>query len=450
MREEVHNFLHLTEDEAYERYADSANADIFWRLAVALGTVAAGAALTFFALERLPQMSLLLAYVVLLTLLYLRSSSPFIQRYFRAVVILFLLLQVALMVLPIWPLPAPLRLGLALLLLPAVSLLFRFRRSEYAFLYIATWGAAVWIWLSELDGLWEAPRGLGGVLWPTLAMGAFFAGASNLSFYRRSQFLADWRRSSGRLRERERMREEIEDARQIQLSMLPRTTPRLSWLDLSAASMPASEVGGDYYDYFLQEDGSLGLVVGDVAGHGLASGLLLAAVRGCLYLLRRGLKDPVVVLRQLDDMVRHTTDRRMLVTLQCALLARGAATGEMTFQVASAGHPPVLLWRAKSRQVEELSIHALPLGTRLGGRFQEVRTTVASGDLLLFYTDGLIEMANAAGDAFGLDGLARLVCEVAGSGNARDVRNALLSELANFKGDARRADDVTLVVVRVL
>jgi len=446
MSEAVDRFLHLPEDEACERHADAANAEVLWRLAVVLGTISAGAALMFFALEKLPHMGLALGDVVLIAILYLKSSSTLVTRHFRALTITFLLVHLGLAVIPEWPsLAPPLRVGLALILFPVLVLFFRLRRSEILLLFVPMWGLGVWIWLTELTGLWEAPQKFGGLLWPTLTMAAFAAGASNLSFYRRRRFLAEWRRAASQKRERERMREEIEDARQIQLSMLPRTTPDLDGLDLSGASMPASEVGGDYYDYFPQEDGSLGLVVGDVAGHGLSSGLLLASVRGCLYLLRRDLGEPVAVLEKLDDMVRHTASRRMLVTLQCAYF--DAESRRIT--LANAGHPPALLWRSTTRRVEELAVPALPLGTHLGGRFRALRVDLDPGDLLLFYTDGLIEMANVSGDAFGSENLTRILAEAATHGSARDVRNAVLAELANFKGDTRRADDVTLVVVRV-
>src|SRR5258708_21328967 len=116
------------------------------------------------------------------------------------------------------------------------------------------------------------------------------------------RFLAVWRREHARSRERLRMREEIEYARKIQLSMLPQAPPDIGWLDLSAASLPATEVGGDYYDTFRLAPSRLVLVIADVSGHGLASGLLLSGVRSCLYLLEADLASPQA-LGPLDPMV---------------------------------------------------------------------------------------------------------------------------------------------------
>lgn len=445
MSEGPEHYLHLPEDEALEEHARASTEAVFWRLAGAVAVIAAGAALLFFALEKWAPMGIALADVIVIAGLYMKSSAPAVSRRSRAIAVAFLIVHiVALVVLPLWGLDPAVRVALAVVAFPAFFLFLQLSRAQMGLLLATAWGAGVWVWLTELEGLWNAPQGLGGVLWPTLATAAFAAGAGSLAGHRRRGFLDGWRRASTRRRERERIRTEIEDARQIQLSMLPRSVPRLDWLDIARASMPASEVGGDYYDYFPQEDGSLAVVVGDVAGHGLASGLLLAAVRSCLYLLRRELTGPVDVLKKLDDMVRHTSHRRMLVTLQCAYLD----AGERRLSLASAGHPPALLWRAASGEVEEVGLPAMPLGTRLG-RFEEVHTHLADGDVLLLYTDGMTEMLSGAGEAFGGESLARRLRTGRRERSARDLRNEILADLADFKGDTRREDDVTLLVLRV-
>ena len=302
-----------------------------------------------------------------------------------------------------------------------------------------------------------APRGLGGVLWPTFATAALLASATSLARGRRRAFLGEWRRESSRDRERNRIQEEIEDARQIQLSMLPRSTPQLPWLDIASVSLPASEVGGDYFAFFELPPSSpreeapesqpgLSIVIGDVAGHGLASGLMLSGLRSCLYLLRNELSSPARVLAQLDDMVRHTTDRRMLVTLLAGFL--DPVTKRL--RLSSAGHPPPLHYSTATARIEEVASPALPLGTRLKSHYSEVEASLAPGDLICFFTDGLTETANGDGDAYGQERLTKILAEAAGRGRpAREVRNAILADLANFKGDVRRGDDVTVVVVRV-
>jgi sigma-B regulation protein RsbU (phosphoserine phosphatase) len=153
-----------------------------------------------------------------------------------------------------------------------------------------------------------------------------------------------------------------------------------------------------------------------------------------------------VVLEPLDGMVRHTTDRRMLVTLLASFL--DPAAGRL--KLSSAGHPPPLRYAARTGTVEEIACPALPLGTRLKSHYAEVESPLEPGDLVCFFTDGLTETSNGDGDAYGLERLTRILAEAAGRRRpAREVRNALLADLSNFKGDVRRGDDVTLVVVRV-
>jgi serine phosphatase RsbU (regulator of sigma subunit) len=437
----------LPEEQAWREAADRANAAILWRLAAAVAVVSAGAGLMFFALAEHWPMGVALANAAALGLLYARSGSGLLTRHFRKVCLGFIVGEAALAAAPFWSLSGPLRVALTGLAVPLLVLAFRFRRGEYALAYLALWGMTVWLWLTNFSppSLWSAPQGLGGWLWPTLASAGLFAAANQLIRERRRRFLGAWRRETSLDRERERMREEIEDARQIQLSMLPRATPQLAWLDLSGVSMPASEVGGDYFDYFALGPESLAVVIGDVAGHGLASGLLLSGLRSCLYLLRRELSTPAEVLGKLDDMVRHTTSKRMLVTLQCAFLDGGSRR----LTLSSAGHPPALLYAAAAGRVEELALPALPLGTRLPAGYRELTLPLAPGDVLAFYSDGLTEMANGGGEAYGAGRLARVLSEAAHGNPAREIRNAVLADLANFKGDRRRLDDVTLVVVRV-
>src|SRR5213078_96198 len=122
----------------------------------------------------------------------------------------------------------------------------------------------------------------------------------------RRQIVADWSERRAHAQEQLRMRDELQYARALQLSMLPEGPPALEWVDLAGVSMPASEVGGDYYDYFVIGE-RLAIVSGDVAGHGLASGLVLAALRSGFTLLRDSLHDPAAVLRRLHDLIAETT-----------------------------------------------------------------------------------------------------------------------------------------------
>jgi serine phosphatase RsbU (regulator of sigma subunit)/uncharacterized membrane protein len=325
-----------------------------------------------------------------------------------------------------------------------VLLVFRLRLTEHVMLFAAHWVAAVFplSWVGARD---QAPGEQGEVIGVSVVTVLCLATAVGLTQLERRRFLVIWRREHSRHRERQRMRQEIDYARKIQLSMLPQKAPDVAWLDLAAASLPATEVGGDYYEYFVSNDSRLILVIGDVAGHGLASGLLLSGVRSCLYLLEEDLSSPIQVMERLNHMVRRTTDKRTYMTLLCAVLDRT----EDTLDVVSAGHPPVLHYDVRSGRFDEVGKGAPPLGTFLEARYETVRRPVAAGDLLVFYTDGLVETRNAGGQEYGDARLQRAVARAAGGGTARQVRDAILGDLANFKGDEEQADDMTVVVVRL-
>jgi sigma-B regulation protein RsbU (phosphoserine phosphatase) len=241
------------------------------------------------------------------------------------------------------------------------------------------------------------------------------------------------------------MRGELDDARKIQLSMLPNATPNLAWLDLASASLPATEVGGDYFDYVSLDQERLAIVVGDVAGHGMASGLVLAAIRGGLHLLSEELATPQTALLRLDRMVQEIAPGRMYVTLQISVLDH--STDEIT--VVSAGHPPALHYQASEDAVYELGTPATPLGTRLESRLREDRGTFGPGDVLLFYSDGLLEAMNARGDHFGSQRIIDALRLSATGHSAAEIRSAVINAVNRFKGDIELEDDLTLVVAKI-
>jgi serine phosphatase RsbU (regulator of sigma subunit) len=320
----------------------------------------------------------------------------------------------------------------------------RLRLSEHLLVFGSFWMAAVlplsWV------GLANGSLKEGGIAAVTTMSILCLLGSIGLTQLEKRRFLGIWRREHARYRERLRMREEIETARRIQLSMLPQGAPEVKWLDLAAASLPATEVGGDYYDYFRLGPETVALVVGDVAGHGLASGLLLSGVRSCLYLLEEDLASPVGVLERLNNMVRRTTDRRTYVTLLCAVVD----WSDRALTVTSAGHPPVLHYKGHAKDFDEVGQGAPPLGSFLEPHYEPDRRPLAPGDLLILYTDGLVEARNGSDCEYGDARLRRAVARAAGSRTAREVRDAILGDLSNFKGDQEQADDITLIVVRVV
>jgi len=244
-------------------------------------------------------------------------------------------------------------------------------------------------------------------------------------------------------REQIRMRDELRFARELQLTMLPACSPQVAWADISSLSVPATEVGGDYYDYFVDGQ-SVALVCGDVAGHGMAAGLMLSSLRTGFMLLRDSLSDPAAVLRRLHDLVVETSRRHMLVTVSVAFIDHEAGTAT----IASAGHPPVLVRRAEGT-VESIDLFAPPLGVRLPVEIPQRTIHFGSGDTFVLHSDGIYETMSIAGEDYGMERLEEVV-RTRGGGTAEELRDAILRDVTAFRGSDEAADDVTVVVCRML
>jgi serine phosphatase RsbU (regulator of sigma subunit) len=444
----IDELVSLPEALAVQRHFDARNYRFFrwllgWNLFMALPAIGTALSKGWFV-----SLGFFLAGLLLTMGLIAARQTHFYETYFRQVLLAYLF--ICILLLKVVSLHAEDPGGRVPVFFVAgfVLLFFRLRLSEQLMLYGSAWMAAI----LPLDSRgWpsgaEFPE-IGEVAALTTMLGVCLVFAFVLTQLEKRRFLSVWRREHSRAKERARMREEIDTARRIQVSMLPQgPPPDLRWLDVAAASLPATEVGGDYFDYFRLSPNQLALVIGDVAGHGVASGLVLSGVRSCLYLLESALAAPVEILDRLNPMVRRTTDRRTFVTLLCAVLENNGTGGRLI--LASAGHPPALRWCARTRETEFVGEGAPPLGTFLDAHYQEVSRPLERGDLLVFYTDGLLEARNSADVEYGDTRLQRAVSRLAGSASAREVRDAILGDLSNFKGDVEQSDDITVVAVRM-
>jgi hypothetical protein len=279
-----------------------------------------------------------------------------------------------------------------------------------------------------------------------IALAAAFAAAAVFAYRSRRRFLARWRSEAVRHRDRLRMKQELEYAREIQLSMLPLEAPEVPGLDIAALSLPATEVGGDYYDYFLLDGQRLAVVVGDVTGHGVASGLVLSGVRSGLNLLEDELGAPRLVLDRVNRMLKKISTPRMLMTLSMAVLDRRARE----VVVATAAHPPALRLAAADGTITEIGRGSLPLGAMASTGYLEDRVAIAPGDVLLLYSDGLVETIDDDEQQYGWGRLHEALMQAADEPSAKAVRDRILRDVWEFKGEAEQVDDVTMVVIRVI
>ncbi|MEE2776324.1 MAG: PP2C family protein-serine/threonine phosphatase [Acidobacteriota bacterium] len=239
--------------------------------------------------------------------------------------------------------------------------------------------------------------------------------------------------------DRIRVRDELQVARELQSDLLPRDVPEIEGYRMRHSYRTANEVGGDYYDFSLLEDGRLAVMVGDASGHGMAAGLLMAIANATLKLAVDLDPAPPSVLRMLNRTLCRTGDRRSFMSIFYGLL--DPTSGALEF--ASAGHPFPLL-RRLGGEVEELGEGGLALGFRDDLEFRAYSTTVECGDAMVLYSDGLPEGVDGSGDSFGYERLRDLVTA---GGTAEAIHERILLAFDQYRGDEPLADDFSLVVV---
>ncbi len=433
--------IRLPESDAVRLHFASGNARLLFRLQLVFALAALSAAVA--ALLR-PKYGLLVAPVIALLVirvLFSLRERPVFDRNIRGILLVALVVQPLLLLALYYQVARPIRIYDFILF--GILLLFRLPIADLLVPVASLWSATAGRHLLAAATR-QAELDLTGVLALSATAISVLVVGGLVMHRQRSAFLATWRQAQRREAERAHLQREIDDARRIQLSMLPPSDPRIPWLDVAGISVPASEVGGDYYGYFEIAEDRQAIVVGDVAGHGLASGLLLSGVRSCLHLLHEEPLPPAEILGKLDRMVRATTDRRTFVTLIYAELDR---TGQ-TVTFAAAGHPPLYHRCAATRTVTVHGISAPPLGTRLPPQQGEVQRSLvlAPGDAIVMVTDGLAETLDAQGRPYDDDRLIERLRTIALDRSAREIRDALLNDLWRFKGDAEQGDDVTIVV----
>lgn len=434
--------IRLPEPAAVEAFLNGENNSFLRQLMAATSILAVVLLIVALSEERYRVAGIWLTLLSVVVSIFLVRGSRFYELNVRHLLMALLLGALAAIVLSTSDSLA--RVLFAGMFLPASLIFCRFTVRQYLALTMVFLATATWFALHP-EGL-EYPNDALPVLVACASTTMIVVAlASRITRKRKHRFLADWRRERDRFTEHNRMQSELHDARTIQLSMLPSEPPPLQWLDYSSVSLPATEVGGDYFEYFVLSESRLVIVIGDVAGHGVASGLVLSGVRSGLHLLRDHLSQPLDVLGKLNAMVRDTAPTRMFVTLQIALLDRD----QERLTVANAGHPPLLLARPKTGTVESLGTEGLPLGTRLHPGLDEETKSLRTGDTMVFYSDGVPEIHDLHGECYGENRLIRQVRRSSQSGSARQVRDAILNGVSSFKGDVAQEDDLTLVVLKL-
>ncbi len=245
--------------------------------------------------------------------------------------------------------------------------------------------------------------------------------------------------------QQERFNQELKVARQMQRSLLPTLLPIADTYEISATSIPAMEVGGDYYDVIQLDDDYIGLTIGDVSGKGVSAALYMAQVKGIFQTLTRNSRSTREILSSMNQTLSGSLDRKSFISLLYAVL--NIRTGELTF--ARAGHCPLLYISDGSSQY--LQPKGMGLGLDRTERFsqsiEEETIQLANGDLIVLYTDGVTEAKDEHGEEFHYQRLASLVERLKDS-NTDDIMNTIIQTVRRYTNAREAEDDMTLLVLR--
>jgi serine phosphatase RsbU (regulator of sigma subunit)/anti-sigma regulatory factor (Ser/Thr protein kinase) len=241
---------------------------------------------------------------------------------------------------------------------------------------------------------------------------------------------------------RERIAQELRVAHLIQQHLLPEELPRLPGWELAAFYRPAREVGGDFYDFVILDDGRVGLVIADVTDKGVPAAMVMAAARSLLRTSSQALASPGQILERVNDQLCPTMPPNMFVTCLYAVL--DPASGRLVY--ANAGHDAPYVHSGEGG-VSEMRARGMPLGLMEGMHYEEKELCLRPGDQVLLHSDGLAEAHNAQREMFGFPRVKSIVAEHRGDGDQLLAR--LLDELERFTGPGwQQEDDVTLVTLR--
>ena len=241
--------------------------------------------------------------------------------------------------------------------------------------------------------------------------------------------------------ENERRAKELEEARQLQLSMLPKTVPQLPNLEVAAYMKPATEVGGDYYDFHVSPDGTLTVAVGDATGHGLKAGTVVTATKGLFNNLAHA-PDIPDTFRQISRSLKAMNLRGLFMAMTM-LKIKGDR-----FSISAAGMPSTLVYRHATGEIEEIKLRAVPLGSLATVEYQEQEFALSGNDCIFLMSDGFLEMFNEAGEMLGDGEVNRTLTESANL-SPQEIINRFVKVGEDWAGTRPPDDDVTFVVLKV-
>lgn len=241
--------------------------------------------------------------------------------------------------------------------------------------------------------------------------------------------------------ENARKTKELEEARQLQLAMLPQKVPLHPHLEIAVYMKTATEVGGDYYDFNLGEDGTLTVAIGDATGHGTKAGIVVTAAKSLFQVLAPQGESPQI-FRQFTQTLKSMNLGRLYMAMTLIKFK------DHKIKIATAGMPPTLIYRAATQHVEEINLKAMPLGSFAQFPYRQEEMELAPGDTIALMSDGLPEMFNPAGEILDYPAAKNIFAEIAAK-SPREIIAHFNRAGENWASGRPPDDDVTFVVMKV-
>ena len=254
-----------------------------------------------------------------------------------------------------------------------------------------------------------------------------------------NEMAAGLEQSVAAVAQKEVLEKELQIARDLQQRLLPRDIPASESVEFATLFEPSAAIGGDYFDILRLDANRLMVVIADVSGHGLPTGLRMAMLKAALVILVEDGREPVAILERLSSMVRDEEERRFFVTCTLAIVD----FKQQSLALTNAGHPPTYLLRRG--EVTEVALEGNPLGA-LGDSFGQTEISLQNDDIVVWLSDGLFEATNPDGDPFGYE---RLQTALQGpASTAAEVTSRLIAAVERYTGGRASEDDRTLVAMR--
>jgi len=248
------------------------------------------------------------------------------------------------------------------------------------------------------------------------------------------------------LTEQERLKRELEIARLVQQKLLPQTKPQIAGLDIDGVCIPAAEIGGDYYDYFLINNHTIGIAIADVTGKGTSAAFYMAVVKGIMLSLTSIFTSPKQLLSELNRRLYGKMDRKIFITMIYAIID----LRKKVLKFARAGHNALIVRNAENSSVECLTPDGIGLGLEQGDLFDstisEQHIKFQTGDAFIFYTDGISEAMNGQREEFGEERLVDIIVQTNHQSSAF-IRERIIDTINTFAQGAPQHDDITMVTV---